>query len=726
MSEQIPDYLHGLDSDQREAATAPLGPVCILAGAGTGKTRTITHRIQHLIEQGFVQPHKVLAVTFTARAAGEMRDRLARMGTPGVQTRTFHSAALRQLRYFWPQVAGDMPWKLLQENKFGLVARAVRQSGVEGSKESIRDVMGEIEWAKASLVGPDGYVAAVAEHGRTAPMPAERIAQCYRTYEDLKTTPEGLLLDFDDLLIHTAGAMENSRAVAEEFRAQYRCFVVDEYQDVTPLQQRVLDAWLGERDNLTVVGDANQTIYSFTGATPNYLMNFSRRYPDATVVKLQRDYRSTPQIVDLANTVIGQAKGRIAGSRLELIGQRQAGPKPVCSQFDDEPMEARVVAQSIKRLIDSGTPAGEIAILYRINAQSAVFEQALSEAGVPYHVRGGEGFYQRPEVRDAIAALVRQARIVARSRNMLVGSALLDLVKKVFVSQGMTADEPEGAGARERWQSLNALFALCEDLVHATPQLDLHGLLGQLNTRQQAKHPPTLNGVTLASLHAAKGLEWDAVFLVGLVDGSLPIQHALNKAEADAHEGSEAIEEERRLFYVGITRARQHLELSWSLARSEGGRKNRQRSRFLDHLGTSVDNFGDTNTAGGNLTRNGVSRHSSTSRSPRRNRCRICNEPLHTDSERIIGRCSECGEDVAATHAELIEALQAWRLETSRAMSVPTFAILTDTAILSIAENLPQTEAELLQIPGIGQAKLAHYGGGILSVVNSYISALGN
>lgn len=732
MSEQIPDYLRGLDPDQREAATAPLGPVCILAGAGTGKTRTITHRIQHLIQQGFVQPQKVLAVTFTARAAGEMRDRLTAMGTPGVQTRTFHSAALRQLRYFWPQVAGDMPWQLLQDNKFGLVARAVRQSGVDSSKESIRDVMSEIEWAKASLVGPDGYLDAIAEHGRTAPIPAERIAQCYRAYEDLKTTPEGLLLDFDDLLIHTAGAMENSRAVAEEFRAQYRCFVVDEYQDVTPLQQRVLDAWLGDRDNLTVVGDANQTIYSFTGATPNYLMNFSRRYPDATVVKLQRDYRSTPQIVDLANTVIGQAEGRIAGSRLELIGQRPAGPTPVCSQYDDEPMEARIVAQSIKRLIDAGTPASEIAILYRINAQSAVFEQALSEVGIPYHVRGGEGFYQRPEIRDAVGALVRQARVAARANESLVGQDLIAMVKKVFVSQGMSPQEPEGAGARERWQSLNALFALCEDLVHTTPQLTMQGLLGQLNTRQQAKQPPTLNGVTLASLHAAKGLEWDAVFLVGLVDGSLPIQHALKKADSDPRQGSEAIEEERRLFYVGITRAREHLELSWSSSRAEGGRKNRRPSRFLDNLGHSLDSFGDNsvidgNTAGGSATgrRTGGGKNSrqNSHQNSRRNRCRVCNEPLRTNTERIIGRCENCPADVAT---ELVDALRLWRLETSRDMSVPPFVIFTDATLLAIAENLPTSHAALLEIPGIGEAKLAHYGDSILSLVNSFIDSQSN
>lgn len=708
-----PDYLAGLDPDQREAATAPMGPVCILAGAGTGKTRTITHRIKYLIDQGFVQPQKVLAVTFTSRAAGEMRDRLAKMGTPGVQARTFHSAALRQLRYFWPQVAGDMPWQLLDDKKFRVVAQAVRRVGLDTSKETIRDVMGEIEWAKATLAGADQYQAALREHGRTAPLSAEKIVDCYHAYEDIKTTPDGLLLDFDDLLIHTAGAMENSRAVAEEFRNQYRCFVVDEYQDVTPLQQRVLNAWLGDRDNLTVVGDANQTIYSFTGATPQYLMNFSRDYPEATVVRLQRDYRSTPQVVELANNVIGRAQGRIAGSRLKLIGQREDGPEPTFNQYDDEPMEApRATARSIKRLIDAGTPASEIAVLYRINAQSAVFEQALSEVGVAYQVRGGDGFYQRPEIRDAIAALVRVSRS-SRTVPTLQGTNLLDLVKQVFAGLGMTDQEPEGAGARERWQSLRALFDLCKDIVHANTEVNIQALLGQLHTRQQAKHPPTLDGVTLASLHAAKGLEWDAVFLVGLTDGSLPIQHALNKFDRSPAQGAEAIEEERRLFYVGITRAREHLELSWSLSRTEGGRRSRRRTRFLDELDIDVSDYSAEAQR---------SSRSSSSRSKRQQskQCKGCTKPLHTDAERISGRCEEC--PVSADPA-LLEALRAWRLEMSREMTVPAFVIFSDATLLAIGEQQPTTPEELLQIPGIGEAKLNHFGEGILGIVNSFVNS---
>ena len=680
-----------LDPEQLEAATAPLGPVCILAGAGTGKTRTITHRIDHLIRNGFVQPQKILAVTFTARAAGEMRDRLRAMGSEGVQARTFHSAALRQLRYFWPQVAGDLPWKLL-DNKFPVVARAVRATGLDSGTETIRDVMGEIEWAKASLVTPEGYADAIRDRGRVAPVAADKLSAAYRAYEDIKTTPEGMLLDFDDLLLHTAGAMEESRAVAEEFRAQYRSFVVDEYQDVTPLQQRVLDAWLGERDDLTVVGDANQTIYSFTGATPEFLMGFSRRFPDATVVRLQRDYRSTPQVVRLANEVIGRAKGRLAGSKMALIGQRPEGPEPTFTEYDDEPTEARVVARRIRRLIDSGVRASEIAVLYRINAQSAVFEQALSEAGVPYQVRGGEGFYQRPEIKQAVAHLIR----VTRQRQVgETGAELVELVRATLAPLGLTKEEPEGAQARERWQSLGALADLCEELVHAQPALGIQGLLGQLRTRQEAKQPPTLQGVTLASLHAAKGLEWDAVFLVGLTDGNLPVQHAVKKGD-----DSEDVEEERRLLYVGVTRAREHLELSWSLARQEGGRRTRRRSRFLE--GLDVPGL-DAVPAAAPKTRRAV--------------CRGCGRPLTTNAERIIGRCSRCPSDV---DPELVESLRAWRLETAKEMSVPAYVIFSDATLTALAEARPTEMSQLLGIPGIRPVKVERFGGELLQLIGSH------
>ena len=285
-----------LDDEQREAVQAPRGPVCVLAGAGTGKTRTITRRIAYLVAAGHVAPSQVLAVTFTSRAAGEMRGRLRSLdergadgvGTGAVQAMTFHAAARRQLQYFWPRVVGDTGWELL-DSKFGVVAQAANRASIQASTDDVRDLAGEIEWAKSSLISPEDYPAAVAKVSRDIPLDAAKVAKVYAGYEAMKARRDGTtLLDFDDLLLHTAAAIESDAAVAQEFRDRYRCFVVDEYQDVTPLQQRVLNAWLGDRDDLTVVGDANQTIYSFTGATPNYLLDFSRRFPDASVVPSRR------------------------------------------------------------------------------------------------------------------------------------------------------------------------------------------------------------------------------------------------------------------------------------------------------------------------------------------------------------------------------------------------------------------------------------------------------
>ena len=674
-----------LDEDQRVAAEAPRGPVCILAGAGTGKTRTITYRIANLIDRGQVAPNRVLAVTFTKRAAGEMRDRLTAMGIGGVQARTFHSAAMRQLQYFWPQIAGDLPWRVL-DNKFPIVARATRAAGLDTGKEMVRDLLSEIEWAKSSVIGPEDYVQRIADSPRTPPADAQKVAQVYRFYEEAKTSPEGMLIDYDDLLIHVAGALENAPAVAEEFRAQYQSFVVDEYQDVTPLQQRVLEAWLGTRDDLTVVGDANQTIYSFTGATPDYLLNFSRTYEHATVVKLQRDYRSTVEITELANTVIGKATGRIAGTRLELQGMRGHGPAPQFNGYDDEPAEARVVAQKVRKLLNDGVPAREIAILYRINAQSAAFEAALADEGIVYQVRGGEGFFQRAEIREAFAQLLR-----ASKRTDLPDDPVR-IARAALAPLGLTPEEPEGAKARERWQSLNALVDLIEEIVRTREASNMAEVLGSLRRRAEAKQPPAVDGVTLASLHAAKGLEWDAVFLVGLVEKTLPISHALKA-------GDEQIEEERRLFYVGVTRAREHLHMSWSLARQEGGHKSRTRSRFLDGLVPELEV------------------EKSPQRLKRAKRCRVCGNQLGTPAEKSLGRHEECEPNFdEAVYA----ALKRWRLDVSRAAGQPAFVVFTDATLMSIAEAMPADERELLGVSGVGPVKVDNYGAGVLEVLEQF------
>jgi len=688
-----------LDDEQREAVLAPRGPVCVLAGAGTGKTRTITHRIAQLVAAGHVAAGQVLAVTFTQRAAGEMRTRLRALGAAAqtgsgvgaVQALTFHAAAHRQLRYFWPRVVGDTGWQLL-DSKFAVVARAASSGRLQLTTDDVRDVAGEIEWAKASLISPEQYPEAVAAAGRDIPLDAARVATVYAAYESLKSRGDDVaLLDFDDLLLHTAAAIENDAAIAEEFRDRYRCFVVDEYQDVTPLQQRVLSAWLGDRDDLTVVGDANQTIYSFTGASPRYLLNFSRQFPEAAVVRLERDYRSTPQVVSLANQVIAAARGRVAGSKLHLVGQRDPGPAPSFREHPDEVAEAAAVAASISRLVESGTPPAEIAVLYRINAQSEVYEEALTEAGIPYQVRGGEGFFSRQEIRQALLVLQRAA-------NRETDGALPDVVRALLEPLGLTAEPPTGTRARERWEALTGLAELVDEEVAHRPQLDLPGLLAELRTRADSRHPPVVQGVTLASLHAAKGLEWDAVFLVGLTDGTLPISHAL------AHGAeSEAVEEERRLLYVGITRARMHLALSWSLSRNPGGRQSRKPSRFLNGLAPQTQT-GST----ASRPRRGATRSSQ--------RCRICNNQLTTPAAIMLRRCETCAADI---DDELLLQLKDWRLRTAKDLKVPAYVVFTDNTLIAIAELLPSDDAALVAIPGIGARKLEQFGPDVLELVRS-------
>jgi DNA helicase II / ATP-dependent DNA helicase PcrA len=693
-----PDPLDGLDEQQRAAVCAPRGPVCVLAGAGTGKTRTITRRIAQLIRTGHVGPGQVLAVTFTARAAGELRTRLRDLGIGGVQARTFHAAALRQLRYFWPRVVGDEPWPLL-EHKLRLVGQAAQRAGASTGAEDLRDFASEIEWAKASLVAAEDYPAAVAAARRDIPVPATQIAAIYTTYEDLKN--RNRVLDFDDLLLHTVAALEEYTAVAQEFRDRYRCFVVDEYQDITPLQQRVLNAWLGARDDLTVVGDANQTIYSFAGAVPRFLLEFTKRFTDAMVIRLRRDYRSTPQVVSLANRVISAARDRPAGARLQLEGQQPPGPEPSFAEYDDEAAEAAAVAGAIAELLGQGVAAAEIAVLYRVNAQSEAYEQALDARGIPFQVRGGERFFQRSEVRAAIGAL--RAAATADSVGLAVpGGKLGATVGEILARQGLAAQPPRGSAARARWESLHALAELATDFAASTAGAGLGQLVAELDARADAAHPPAIQGVTLASLHSAKGLEWDAVFLVGLVEGTLPIQYA---------DGDQvALEEERRLLYVGVTRARRWLALSWALSRSAGGRRSRRRSRFLYGLAPQ-DHVQLPEPAA--VTGKVVTGKAVTKAGAEKIRCRICGNPVTGTIPVKLSRCTACPSDA---DPDLLQRLQDWRASCATEQKVPAFAIFTDATLTAIAERRPIDAAGLTAIPGIGPAKLNRYGEEVLAL----------
>ncbi len=689
--------LAGLDDEQRQVATSLRGPLCVLAGAGTGKTRAITHRIAYGVHTGVYQPQRVLAVTFTARAAAEMRTRLRDLGAGGVQARTFHAAALRQLQFFWPQaVGGTMP--NLLDHKAGMIAESARRLRISTDRAAIRDVAAEIEWAKVSMLTPETYPRAAVTREPPAGFDTTTVARIFQSYEDVKTDRN--VIDFEDVLLITVGILQEDARVAATVREQYRHFVVDEYQDVSPLQQRLLDLWLGERQELCVVGDASQTIYSFTGATPRHLLRFTDNYPEADVVRLVRDYRSTPQVVQLANGLLAARTAEAQRERkstwatpLELVAQRPPGPVPSFTECSDDDAEAAQVAARIRALIEDGVAAGSIAILYRTNGQSEAYEQALTAAGIGYQLRGGERFFARREVRDAML----QLRAASRS----VGDELVSqLVPDILASLGYTEEAPRGSGAvREKWESLAALVTLAKDIEAnriSVPgaRFTLTEFVMELEERAAAQHAPAMQGVTLASLHSAKGLEWDAVFLVGLSEGLMPISFA---------DTPDAVDEERRLLYVGVTRARIHLALSWSTSRTPGGRASRKPSRFLDGLRPQTERDNRRVAAA----------------APRRKlagpaKCRVCGDLLTTGAQRKTGRCSDCppGYDEA-----VFESLRSWRLGEAKTSGVPAFVIFTDATLAAIAEARPQSLEQLSELSGVGPSKLEKYGDDVLRVL---------
>ena len=691
--------LSGLDPEQRTAVTAPAGPVCILAGAGTGKTRAITHRIAYRTLSGEISPRHVLAVTFTARAAAEMRARLTALGTAGVQARTFHAAALRQVRYFAPRLLEGRAMPELMESKARLVGLAAARAGVRADRAAARDLAGEIEWAKSSLVEPGEYAVAAAKALREPPYDPAKVAEVFTAYESLKRR-QGVI-DFEDMLRAAVWGIEEHPDVAEQIRSQYRHFVVDEYQDVNPLQQRLLEAWLGGRDDVTVVGDASQTIYSFTGATSSYLIDFPRQRRDAVVVRLVRDYRSTPQVVGLANAVIRQARGSEARLRLELVGQRPPGAEPELKIFPDEPAEAAAVARRCAELIAAGTPASEIAVLFRTNALSEVYEEALAESEVPYQVRGAERFFERGEVRQAMIALRSAVRSTPGE------TPLVEAVVEALSATGWAPDRPPpGGAAREQWEALAAIVALAEEMARSPAVLplgnaaavqrdvSLAAFCDELKRRADQQHAPTVEGVTLASLHSAKGLEWDAVFLVGLADGTLPTTYAKTP---------EHLEEERRLLYVGVTRARQWLWLSYGQSRSPGGRARRP-CRFLPQL----DRSGGPERAGAGGSRKPDRRRTQVAS------CRVCGATLLAGADRKLGRCATCPSDL---DEELYGRLLAWRGSVAAEQKVPAYVVFTDATVVALAERRPTRPEELLAIAGIGPRKLGQYGAAVVALV---------
>jgi DNA helicase-2/ATP-dependent DNA helicase PcrA len=521
MKDSAEILLHSLDDEQRKVVTALRGPVLVIAGAGTGKTRAITQRIAYGVEIGAFDPRKVLALTFTSKAAGEMRQRLRTLGIGQVQARTFHAAALRQLIFFWPEVLGGRFPQVLT-SKSPLLTESINRisSSVRTSPQNLREISGEVEWSKSLSLAPDQYVEEAKLARRTTTIEAGEIARIYEGYESLKRDER--VIDFEDVLLLTIGMLEEESAVANRIREPDRHFTVDEYQDVSPLQQRLLDLWLGNRKEICVVGDPAQTIYSFAGATPAYLLNFTKRFPEAEVIRLHRGYRSTQEIINYANRLIRDEVAEL------IAGEVRHGQSVSISGFPTRTEEIDAIVASVKEEISRLTDLREIAILARTNNQLEHLERALAKTGIEYQVRENERFFDTREVADAMR-LIRSASVLSEEsdwRNELV---------QILSPLGMSP-------------KIRAIIDLArEDSAIAS----MREFLRELEDRKDQNNPPLLPGVTLATFHAAKGLEWSVVFLFGISKENVPWP-------------TSPIDEEKRLLYVGVTRAKERLALTYS------------------------------------------------------------------------------------------------------------------------------------------------------------------
>ncbi len=519
------DFLAELDDEQRVAAEALLGPVCIIAGAGSGKTRTISHRIAHGIETGVYTANRVLALTYTNRAASELRSRMRDLGAPGVQVRTFHSAALSQLQFFWPQLTETLAPKLIT-NKLPVVKDALDELKLRLAEDEVRAVSAEIEWLKYGLIDPSDY--ANLDRPAIASMSKDKFLEVAARFEAIKQ--QRRLADWEDVLLLTTGLLRNEPRMLAHLQQQYRHFTVDEYQDISPLQQSLLETWLGDREELCVVGDPRQTIYTFAGADPSFLTGFLSRFPNAQVVELNRNYRSSPEIVSLANRVAEHG---------ELEAVRLFSSKPSQQKFSSATAEAKWIAEQISDAIQSGTELSEIAVLARINSQLEGVEHELAKLGIKCQVRGTGRFFRRPEIMQAMSAL-RALQAAALSDPLFVE------VSKIISALGWSS-KSDGS---DKWLGLNWFIEVLEEF---TAEVSLDEYLRELQERERSGHEPVMAAVSLATIHATKGLEWQQVFLCGINQGYFPISYAKTDAE---------IAEERRLFYVGVTRAKDRLILS--------------------------------------------------------------------------------------------------------------------------------------------------------------------
>jgi DNA helicase II / ATP-dependent DNA helicase PcrA len=636
--------LERLNPAQREAAEAVRGPVAILAGAGTGKTTTITHRVACQVASGAFPPDRILAVTFTEKAAGELKARLGRLGVEGVEARTFHSAALAQLHRLWTEHAGSPVGGIL-DHKAPLIASLANALPPPHKFLPRRELASEIEWAKNRMVPPERYLDEVAATDHVPPIPPELMQRIYAGYERRKRSTGKL--DFEDMLGLAVRMFDEHEAAAREIRDRYRAFTVDEYQDVNPLQQALLDRWLGDREELCVVGDDYQTIYGFTGATPEYLLRFERRFHRARVVRLEDNYRSTPEVLASANRL----SERLGGYAKRLRATRPAGPEPVLRSLASEADEVAFVVDEVRRLHADDVAYEEIAVLYRINARSEQFEEAFADAEIPFQVRDG-AFVRRPGPRAAIARLRRGHESVP----------VAEAVELVTSTLGFDPEsEPDSEEEATRQSDLGRLQALAREFSDVRPDGTVASFLGELVRRFSVEESG--RGVNLMTYHRAKGLEFDAVFLPRLLDGELPFRSGRNRAP---------VEEERRLLYVGITRAKRFLFLTWAADRKA------RRSPFADELGFEP--------------------------------------PVE---ERTEPRIVMGPKATVPTGDPLFDALRRWRRQRADGDGVPAYVVFHDSTLAEIATRKPRTLADLRTISGVGPAKLERYGRDVLEVVSA-------
>ncbi|CAN5576790.1 ATP-dependent DNA helicase UvrD2 [soil metagenome] len=623
----------GLNEEQRRAVQTVRGPLCILAGAGSGKTTTITRRIAAQVVTKTFSADEILAVTFTDKAAGEMRARLESLGVPGVRARTFHSAAAAQLH----GLAAEAPGAILPTKALAL-SQIARSLPKPYRFRPAADLATEIEWAKNRRISLESYGDSLGDH--EAPIPPDLMADVWRRYEDGKRARG--LIDFEDLLELALRMFEDDEYALERFREQYRAFTVDEYQDVNLLQQSLLEVWLGERDDVCVVGDDYQSIYSFTGASAEHLIEMPARFPRAAVVRLEANFRSTPQVLAVANRL---ARG-LGGHHKQLRAAGAEGPEPVLCALDSPEDEARFIVESIRRLHREGVSYSEVAVLYRVNFRSEDYEETLAAAGIPFQVRDG-GFLQRQAAR-------RMLRSFRHSRKTDIAAQ----VRSAALRDGWLETPPDRVGEREltRQRDLGRLVHLAEELD------DGRRTLAELVTAVEARFGGTGSGggVNLLTLHRSKGLEFDAVFIPRVHEGELPFKRSTS---------DDAIAEERRLFYVGITRAKRHLFITWLAGSKQGP------SRFLEPLGARTA------------------------------------PPLRAHREHAAG---------ASADTPAARALRSWRLERAKKDGVPAFVVFNDRTLEAIAEDLPGSLAELVELPGIGPAKIERYGDEILAALEPW------